>query len=145
MEEIKYKYDYIILDTPPALGAITVNALTAADSVIVPVQCEFYALEGLGMIGNTIKLIKSSLNPKLKIRGYLPTMFTKQNNLSRQVLEELEHHFAHKLFKTNDGEHFITIPRNVKVAESPSFGRPVIDYDRKSAGALAYIDLAKAM
>ena len=142
IDEIKYKYDYIIIDTPPALGAITVNALTAADSVIVPVQCEFYALEGLGMIDNTIKVVKKTLNPNLEIKGYLPTMFTKQNNLSNQVFEDLKHHFSQKLFKTSD-EKFITIPRNVKIAESPSFGQPVILYVRNSAGALAYINLAK--
>ncbi len=143
IEEIEHKYDYVIIDTPPALGAITVNALTTAHSVIVPIQCEFYALEGVGMILNTIKLVKKTLNPDLKIRGFLPTMYSNQNNLSKQVFDDLKYHFRDELFKTSDAKHFLKIPRNIKIAESPSFGQPIILYDRYSVGSQAYTNLAQ--
>jgi chromosome partitioning protein len=144
LEPVKDKYDYILIDSPPALGPITINALGAADSVIIPIQCEFFALEGLAQLLNTINLLKKSINPKLTIKGFLPTMYSGQNNLSKQVLEDLSHHFKDKLFtdKKND---FIIVPRNIKVAESPSFGQPVTEYAKKSKGAIAYTDLAKSI
>ncbi|MDR1007872.1 MAG: AAA family ATPase [Campylobacteraceae bacterium] len=140
--EIKNDYDFVIIDSPPALGSITINALSAADSVIIPIQCEFYALEGLAQLLNTIKLIKKTINPPLEIKGFLPTMFTTQNNLSRQVVADLQQHFKNKLFLNKDGEALVLIPRNVKLAESPSFGKPIILYDDKSPGSVAYQDLA---
>ena len=144
IDSIKSNYDYIIIDSPPALGPITINALGAADSVIIPIQCEFFALEGLAQLLNTINLLKKSINPKLMIRGFLPTMYSGQNNLSRQVLEDLSHHFKDKLFLDKKNQ-FIIVPRNVKVAESPSFGQPVTEYAKKSKGAIAYINLAKSI
>ena len=140
LEDIKDKYNYIIIDSPPALGPITINALSASDSVIVPIQCEFFALEGLAQLLNTIKLIQRTLNPKLKVKGFLPTMYSNQNNLSKQVLADLEYHFKDQLFKIKKG--YIVVPRNVKVAESPSFGKPVVDYASNSKGSLAYKNLA---
>jgi chromosome partitioning protein len=144
LEPVKSKYHYILIDSPPALGPITINALGAADSVIIPIQCEFFALEGLAQLLNTINLLKKSINPKLTIKGFLPTMYSGQNNLSKQVLEDLSHHFKDKLFmdKKND---FIIVPRNIKVAESPSFGQPVTEYAKKSKGAIAYTNLAKSI
>ena len=142
LEEIKDKYHYIIIDSPPALGPITINALSASDSVIVPIQCEFFALEGLAQLLNTIKLIQRTLNPKLKVKGFLPTMYSSQNNLSKQVLADLEYHFKDQLFKGKKGKGYIVVPRNVKVAESPSFGKPVVDYASNSKGSLAYKNLA---
>ena len=133
--EISSKYDYIIIDSPPTLGNITVNALSASDSVIVPVQCEFLALEGLSMVLNTVKVVKKSINPKLKFRGFLPTMYSK-NNISREVLANLKEHFEDKLFKSDRDENgFVIIPRNVKLAECPSYGKPVVLYDIKSSGS----------
>ncbi len=145
IEEISDRYDYIIIDSPPALGPITINALSASDSVIIPIQCEFFALEGLAQLLNTVSLIKKTINPKLKIKGFLPTMYSKQNNLSKQVLADLTHHFKDKLFHKKKGKECIVIPRNVKVAESPSFGKPVIAYAAKSKGSHAYRDLAVAI
>ena len=143
IQEVVSSYDYIIIDSPPALGLITINALTASNSVIIPIQCEYFALEGLAQLLNTIKLVKKSLNPKLRIRGLLPTMYTANNNLSKQVFADLKQHFNTKLFKSEDEElPFICIPRNIKLAESPSFGKPVILYDVKSKGATAYQELA---
>ena len=137
-------YDYIIIDSPPALGPMTINALSASNSVIIPIQCEFFALEGLAQLLNTVRLIRKTINPKLSIKGFLPTMFSSQNNLSKQVFADLRQHFQGKLFKDLDDE-FIVIPRNVKLAESPSFGKPVILYDVKSTGSIAYQDLAQAI
>ncbi len=134
-------YDYIIIDSPPALGPITINALGAADSVIIPIQCEFFALEGLAQLLNTINLLKKSINPKLMIKGFLPTMYSGQNNLSKQVLEDLSYHFKDKLFLDTKQE-FIIVPRNIKIAESPSYGKPVTEYAQTSKGAIAYLDLA---
>jgi chromosome partitioning protein len=144
LEPVRDRYHYILIDSPPALGPITINALGAADSVIIPIQCEFFALEGLAQLLNTINLLKKSINPKLTIKGFLPTMYSGQNNLSKQVLEDLSHHFKDKLFmdKKND---FIIVPRNIKVAESPSFGQPVTEYAKKSKGAIAYTNLAKSI
>jgi len=141
LEPIKNEYDYIIIDTPPTLGIITVNALNASDSVIIPVQTEYFALEGLAQLLKTITLLQHTTNPKLKIRGILPTMYTRKNNLSKQVLQDLKRYFDDKLFKLKNG--IITIPRNVKLAEAPSFGIPVMLYDIKSKGAEAYELLAK--
>ena len=144
IEEVRGKYDYIIIDSPPALGPITINALSASDSVIIPIQCEFFALEGLAQLLNTVSLLRKTINPKLRIKGFLPTMYSGQNNLSKQVLADLEHHFRDKLFsrKKND---FIVVPRNVKVAESPSFGQPVTHYASGSKGSKAYKALAEAI
>ncbi len=145
IDEIKDEYDFIIIDSPPALGPMTINALSAAHSVIIPIQCEFFALEGLAQLLNTIRLIRKTINPKLSIRGFLPTMYSKQNNLSKQVFADLSHHFKNKLFKNEKNSSFIVIPRNVKLAESPSFGKPVILYDSKSTGSMAYQSLAKVI
>ena len=144
LKSIKGIYDYIIIDSPPALGPITINALGAADSVIIPIQCEFFALEGLAQLLNTINLLKRSINPNLVIKGFLPTMYSRQNNLSRQVLEDLSNHFRDKLF-LDDNNHFIIVPRNVKIAESPSYGQPVVEYAYNSQGSIAYINLAKSI
>ncbi len=143
ISEVINDYDFIIIDSPPALGSITINALSASDSVIIPIQCEFYALEGLAQILNTVKIIKKTINPKLNIKGFLPTMFSSQNNLSKETIANLKQHFENKLFKSKDGkEEFVVVPRNVKLAESPSFGKPVILYDIKSPGSIAYQNLA---
>ncbi len=143
IEKVRDSYDYIIIDSPPALGPITINALGASDSVIVPIQCEYFALEGLAQLMNTIGLIRKSINPKLKIKGFLPTMYSGQNNLSKQVLADLERHFKDSLFKNK--KNYIVVPRNVKIAESPSFGEPVITYAAKSKGSQAYKALATAI
>jgi chromosome partitioning protein len=129
-------YDYIIIDCPPSLGLLTVNAMTAADSVLIPLQCEFYAMEGLSHILNTIRLIQRGLNPPLKIEGILLTMFDARNNLSRQVSEEIRAHFPKETFNT-------VIPRNVRLSEAPSHGKPIIFYDIASRGAAAYLELAR--
>ena len=143
ISEVVDDYDFIIIDSPPALGSITINALSASDSVIIPIQCEFYALEGLAQILNTVKIIKKTINPKLNIKGFLPTMFSSQNNLSKETIANLKQHFENKLFKSKDGkEEFVVVPRNVKLAESPSFGKPVILYDIKSPGSIAYQNVA---
>lgn len=155
LEEVKEKYDYIIVDSPPALGPLTINALAAADSVIIPIQCEFYALQGLTQLLKTINMLKTNgVNPKLKIKGFLPTMYSSQNNLSRQILSDLKSHFEEKLFKKSKNKSvkyklesnleldYIVIPRNVKLAESPSFGAPITIYDAKSSGSIAYKELA---
>ncbi|MCB4743082.1 MAG: AAA family ATPase [Sulfurovum sp.] len=143
LKEVKDKYDFIIIDSPPALGAITINALSASDSVIIPIQCEFFALEGLAQLLNTVSLLKKTINPELKIKGFLPTMYSTQNNLSKQVLEDLSHHFNNKLFHLEENsKEYITVPRNIKIAESPSFGKPVIEYASSSKGSIAYRDLA---
>ena len=143
LKKIKDNYDYIIIDSPPTLGTITINALCASDSVIIPIQCEFFALEGLAQLLNTIKLVRSSKNPALKIKGIIPTMYTSQNNLSKQVLSDLARHFGKQMFKRDDK--YIVIPRNVRLAEAPSFGKPVILYDVKSKGSKAYQKLASCI
>ncbi len=146
LDEVKDNYDYIIIDSPPALGPITINALSASNSVIIPIQCEFYALEGLAQLLNTIKLIKKTINPKLNIKGFLPTMYSAQNNLSKNVLYDLQQHFSSKLFTLEESEEkYIVIPRNVKLAESPSFGKPILLYDIKSTGSIAYQHLAQSI
>ena len=143
--EVKNSYDYIIIDSPPALGSITINALSAANSVIIPIQCEFFALEGLAQLLNTIKLIKKTINPKLRIKGFLPTMYSTQNNLSKQVFADLKQHFKNKLFLDKETSSYVVVPRNIKLAESPSFGKPIILYDIKSTGSLAYQNLATSI
>lgn len=143
ISELDDVYDFIIIDSPPTLGSLTINALSASDSVIIPIQCEFYAMEGLAQILNTIKVVKRTTNPKLAIRGFLPTMYNSQNNLSKETVADLKKHFENKLFKNGaNSNDFIIIPRNVKLAESPSFGKPVILYDIKSSGSIAYQNLA---
>ena len=143
LEEIKDQYDYIIIDSPPALGPITVNALSAATSVIIPIQCEYFALEGLAQLLNTIKLIRKNINPKLNIKGFLPTMYSAQNNLAKQVLSDLIQHFESQLFRYSGN--YIVVPRNIKLAESPSFGKPIMLYDVKSKGSIAYQNLASTI
>jgi len=141
---VKKDYDYIIIDSPPALGPMTINALSASNSVIIPIQCEFFALEGLAQLLNTVKLVKKSINPKLIVKGFLPTMYSSQNNLSKQVFADLQQHFKGKFFKDESGK-YIVVPRNVKLAEAPSFGKPAILYDVKSSGSIAYQNLAQAI
>lgn len=138
LEEIKETYDFIIIDCPPSLGLLTLNAFAAADSVIIPIQCEFYALEGLGQLTNTISSLKKSINSELEIEGILLTMFDKRTNLSGLVLEEVKKFFPDQVFKT-------VIPRNVRLSEAPSFGEAIISYDRMSKGAFAYKALAKEL
>ena len=129
-------YDYIIIDCPPALGFLTINALAAAHSVLVPVQCEYYAMEGLGRLMANVKRIQDGLNPSLELEGILLTMFDSRNSLARQVSEEIRNHFQEKVYKT-------MIPRNVTLAEAPSYGQPAAFYNAASAGAQAYLELAK--
>lgn len=143
--EVEKNYDFILLDTPPTLGNITINALISSNSVIIPIQCEFYALEGLALILNTIKFIKKTENKDLQILGFLPTMYS-NNNLAKETIINLKEHFGDKLFKNmNQKDEFIVIPRNVKLAESPSFGKPIILYDPKSVGANIYKNLARSI
>ena len=136
IKEVENDYDYIFIDCPPSLGLLTINALTAARSVIIPLQCEYYALEGLGQLLKTIQRVKQSLNPKLEIEGILLTMFDGRNNLSHQVALEVKTHFKDKVFKT-------VIPRNVRLSEAPSHGKPILLYDIHSKGAECYLNLAK--
>ncbi|MDR2652472.1 MAG: AAA family ATPase [Prevotellaceae bacterium] len=138
INNIRDDYDFIIIDCSPSLGIITVNALTAADSVIIPVQCEYYALEGLGKLLNTIKIIKTQLNQELIIEGFLLSMFDSRLRLSNQVVEEVRSHFKEMVFDT-------VIQRNVKLAEAPSHNKPVILYDAGSSGAASYLNLAKEL
>ncbi len=133
---LKEVYDYILIDCSPSLGLITVNALTAADSVIIPVQCEYFALEGISKLLNTIKIIKSNLNPGLEIEGFLLTMFDTRLRLANQVLQDIRKHFESMVFDT-------VIQRNVKLSEAPSYGKPVLLYDPESKGAISHINLAK--
>ncbi|MEA3553593.1 MAG: AAA family ATPase [Campylobacterota bacterium] len=144
VDAIKKDYDFIIIDSPPALGPLTINTLSAANSVLIPIQCEFFALEGLAQLLNTIKLIRQTINRQLDIKGFLPTMYSGQNNLSKQVFADLAKHFENKLFKLND-DSYVVIPRNIKLAESPSFGKPIMLYDAKSSGTKAYTNLAKSI
>ena len=129
-------YDYLFIDCPPALGLLTINSLVASDSVIVPLQCEFFALEGLGSLISTIETIKSTLNPQIQIEGIVLTMYDKRNSLSALVEEDVRSHFGKKVYKT-------VIPRNVRISEAPSHGKPVLIYDTSCAGSVAYIGLAK--
>ncbi|MBN1145293.1 MAG: ParA family protein [Bacteroidales bacterium] len=136
IDKIEKKYDYILIDCSPSLGLITVNSLTAADSIMIPVQCEYFALEGLGKLLNTIKIIQSRLNPELEIEGFVLTMYDSRLRLSNQVVEEVRRHFQQMVFDT-------IIQRNIKISEAPSFGKPVIMYDAESKGSLNYLNLAR--
>lgn len=136
IDKIEKQYDYILLDCSPSLGLITVNSLTAANSVMIPVQCEYFALEGLGKLLNTIKIIQSRLNPELEIEGFVLTMYDSRLRLSNQVVEEVRRHFQQMVFDT-------IIQRNIKISEAPSFGKPVIMYDAESKGSLNYLNLAR--
>ena len=136
ISELKKNYEFIVIDCPPSLGVMTVNALVASDYVIVPMQCEYFAMEGLGALLNTVKLVKSQLNPQLSLGGILLTMFDQRNLLAHQVSDDVRKHFGNKVFKT-------VIPRNVRLSESPSHGLPIILYDIKSRGALAYMEMAQ--
>lgn len=138
IEKIKSDYDFIFIDCSPSLGLITVNALTAADSLIIPVQCEYFALEGLGKLLNTIKIIQNRLNPELEIEGFLLTMYDSRLRLSNQVVEEVNKHFQEMVFKT-------IIKRNVKLSEAPSYGQPIVLYDSGSAGSINYLNLAREL
>ena len=136
LEEIKDKYDFIVIDCPPSLGLITLNAFTAADSVLIPVQCEYYALEALGQLLNTVNLVKKHLNKNFEVEGALLTMYDIRTNLSNQVVKEVNGYFGDKVYKT-------VIPRNVKLSEAPSYGMPISLYDPKSKGSKAYEKLVK--
>jgi chromosome partitioning protein len=136
VEKVRDKYDYILIDCSPSLGLITVNSLTAADSVCIPVQCEYFALEGLGKLLNTIKIIQNRLNPELEIEGFLLTMYDARLRLSNQVVEEVKKHFQEMVFET-------IIQRNIKLSEAPSFGKPCILYDAESKGSINYLNLAR--
>jgi chromosome partitioning protein len=133
---IRDRYDFILVDCPPSLGLLTLNTLTAADSVLIPIQCEFYALEGLSQLLNTVRLVQKGLNPALEIEGVLLTMYDRRLNLSKQVADEAHEYFGSKVYET-------TIPRNVRLAEAPGFGQPIVHYDVLSAGAQSYLALAK--
>ena len=136
LEEIKEEYDYIIIDCPPSLGLITLNAFTASNSVLIPIQCEYYALEGLGQLINTINLVKKHLNKTLEVEGALLTMYDIRTNLSNQVVNEVKKYFGDKVYKT-------VIPRNVKLSEAPSYGMPITMYDSRSKGAKSYDKFVK--
>jgi chromosome partitioning protein len=136
LESVRDDYDFVIIDCPPSLGFLTINTLTAADSVIIPIQCEYYALEGLGQLLNTVRLVQRHLNPSLEISGVLLTMYDGRLNLSRQVADEARGYFADKVFNT-------VISRNVRLSEAPSFGKPIVLYDILCTGAANYINLAK--
>ena len=138
LNKVKDKYDYLLVDCSPSLGLITVNALTAADSVIIPVQCEYFALEGISKLLNTIKIIKSKLNTELEIEGFLLTMYDSRLRLANQIYEEVKKHFGDMVFNT-------VIQRNIKLSEAPSYGQPVLLYDAESKGSLNHIQLAKEL
>ena len=136
LEEVIDEYEYILIDCPPSLGLVTLNAFTASDSVLIPVQCEYFALEGLGQLLNTINLVKKHLNKNIQIEGALLTMYDMRTNLSNQVVREVKKYFNNKVYKT-------VIPRNVRLSEAPSYGMPITEYDIKSKGAKSYIKFAK--
>ncbi|HAN77930.1 MAG TPA: chromosome partitioning protein ParA [Bacteroidales bacterium] len=138
LDKVKDDYDFILIDCSPSLGLLTLNALTAADSVMIPVQCEYFALEGLGKLLNTIKMIQNGLNPELQIEGFVLTMYDARLRLSNQVVDEVKTHFEDMVFKT-------LIRRNIKLSEAPSFGQPVLLYDASSAGTKSYLNLAREM
>lgn len=136
LKEIRTQYDYVVIDCPPSLNLLTINAFAAADSLLIPIQCEYYALEGLGQLMETVSSIKKEINREIRIEGVLLTMYDKRTNLSLQVMEEVRKFFPDELFKT-------VIPRNIRLSEAPGFGEPIIAYDRGSKGARAYRKLAK--
>jgi chromosome partitioning protein len=136
LEPVRDAYDFILIDCPPSLGLLTINTLTAADSVLIPIQCEYFALEGLSQLMHTVDLVRQNLNPELGIEGVLLTMYDRRLNLANQVAEEARRHFGAKVYGT-------VIPRNVKLSESPSFGKPILHYDAQSAGAETYMQLAR--
>lgn len=138
ISQVKEDFDYILVDCPPSLGLLTVNAMAATESILIPLQCEYYAMEGMSQLFVTINLITESLNPDLEIEGILSTMYDVRNNISRQVIEEVKIHFKEYVFDT-------IIPRNVRLSEAPSFGKPVFLYDRNSKGAISYLKLAKEL
>jgi chromosome partitioning protein len=135
LRPIKTRYDYIVIDTPPSLGLLTLNALTAADSVLIPIQCEYYALEGLSQLLSTVQLVQRSLNPELRLEGVLLTMYDRRLKLSNQVAEEAIDFFGETVYETK-------IPRNVRLSEAPSFGKPILLYDVECVGSKSYLDLA---
>lgn len=135
ISDIRDEFDFILIDCPPSLGLLTLNSLTAADKILVPIQCEYYALEGLSQLMNTVQLVKKHLNPYIDVEGVVLTMFDARTNLSLQVVEEVKKYFKNKVYST-------IIPRNVKLSEAPSFGMPIIQYDPKSKGAECYLELA---
>lgn len=136
LEPLKEKFDYVLIDCPPSLGLITLNSFTASDSVLIPVQCEYFALEGLGQLLNTINLVKKHLNKEIRIEGALLTMYDMRTNLSNQVVKEVKKYFEDKVYKT-------VIPRNVRLSEAPSYGMPITEYDPKSKGAKSYLKFAR--
>lgn len=136
LDKVKDEYDFIIIDCPPSLGLVTLNALTASDTVLVPIQCEYYALEGLGQLMSTIDLVQKHLNKELAVEGVALTMYDARTNLSMQVIEEVKKYFGNKVYRS-------VIPRNVRLSEAPSFGLPIALYDKNSKGAVAYTNLAK--
>lgn len=136
LDRVKNQYDYIIVDCPPSLGLLTINALVAVDTVLIPIQCEYYALEGVSQLVNTFNLVKEHINPNLEIQGVLLSMFDGRTNLSIQVVEEVKKYFKHLVYRT-------IVPRNIRLAEAPSYGLPIIHYDRKSKGAEAYLELVE--
>jgi len=138
LEPLRGEFDYVFVDCPPSLGLLTVNALVAADGVVVPVQCEYLALEGVSELLSTVERVRESLNPRLEITGILPTMWDERTNLSRQVLEEIRRYFGEKVFRN-------PVPRNVRLAEAPSFGKPIFLYDVRSRGAEAYLGAAREL
>jgi len=138
LEGVRRSYDYILMDCPPSLGLLTLNMLTAADSVVIPIQCEYYALEGLSQLLNTVRLVQRNFNPRLAIDGVLLTMYDARLNLSRQVAEEAQEYFGARMFTT-------PIPRNVRLAEAPSFGKPILLYDIGSVGAQSYLSVAEEL
>lgn len=136
ISEVEEEFDYVFIDCPPSLGVLTINALTCSNSVLIPIQCEFYALEGVGQLVNTVQLVKKSLNKDLQIEGVLMTMFDNRTNLSNEVYSEVKNYFNDKVYKS-------TIPRNIRLAEAPSFGLPIMLYDEKCRGAKSYLDFTK--
>jgi chromosome partitioning protein len=138
IDKIRDDYDYIIIDCPPSLGLLTLNSITAADSVLIPLQCEYYAMEGLSRLLNTVDLVRKNLNTSLKVEGILLTMFDSRNNICHEVVREVKEHFKDQVFES-------VIPRNVKLSEAPSFGKPILLYDVKSKGCESYLKLAKEL
>lgn len=138
MQPLHSQYDYVFIDCPPSLGLLTLNALASANTFVVPLQCEYYALEGLSQLLNTAGLVKKSINPELRIEGIVLTMFDTRNNLSHQVVSEIQSHFGDKVFKS-------IIPRNVRLSEAPSHGQPIIEYDSRSIGAVKYLELSQEL